>query len=298
MAIPDYETLMLPLLKYLKDEKEHSTQELYEHLSQVFNLTPEERLQKLPSGQDNLFENRVRWAKLYLKKAGLLEDPRRGYVKITPDGLKLLAQNPEKINVKLLEQFPKFKEFKSTKTTEDKQEIVKLHQDIEKRTPDDLIEEGYSIIRKNLGQELLERLKTSSPSFFEKVVLKLLSAMGYGEGKVTGRSGDGGIDGFIHQDRLGLDKIFFQAKRFGDNNPVTPSMMRDFIGALDQKGASKGVFITTSRFTQNPESIRSSKSIVWIDGNKLVELLIDCNVGVSLEKTYQIKKIDEDFFLE
>jgi len=162
------------------------------------------------------------------------------------------------------------------------------------------MESGYNSIRANLGQELLDKLRRSSPNFFEKVVLELLKNMGYGKGKVTGHSGDGGIDGFINQDKLGLDKIYFQAKRFSENTSVTPSMLRDFLGALELKGANKGVFITTSRFPKGSHENLSNtlKTVILVDGKKLVDLMVEYNVGVQNERKYEIKKVDNAFFSE
>ena len=301
MAIPDYQTIMLPLLKFLTDGNEHSTRESIEHISNLYNLSDEEKTKLLPSGQQPIIDNRVGWARTYLKKAGLLDNIRRGYIKITKKGLDILKQNITRIDIKFLEQFPEFVEFRTIKR-EQNLELRNLIQtdNIEEVTPDELIENGVNSINASLAQELLDRLKKNSPSFFELVVLKLLSAMGYGKGEVTGRAGDGGIDGFVNQDRLGLDKIYFQAKRFAENNPVSASMLRDFVGSLELNRVNKGVFITTSKFPSNANELvnRSHKSIILIDGNKVTQLMIENNVGVATEKTYNIKRIDSDFFPE
>lgn len=302
MGIPDYQTIMLPLLQYLSDQQEHRIRDVIEPISDIFNLTEDEKCEVLGSKQP-IINNRIGWARTYLKKAGLLEDPRRGYAKITDRGLEILKTNPQKIDVKLLEQFPEFVEFRSLKRHKNGTDIVDIKDEtekIEEETPDEMMENGYKLINADLGQELLNTLMTKSPDFFEDAVIKLLSAMGYGEGKVTGRSGDGGIDGIINQDSLGIDKIFLQAKRFNENNSVSASMIRDFVGTLELNGVNKGVFITTSKFPKNADDVvsRSHKSIKLIDGNHLVQLMMHYDVGVYTKKTYEVKKIDLDFFDE
>lgn len=302
-TIPDYQSIMLPLLKFIGDKNEHSIREAIEHISSYFRLNDEERFELLPSGQQPIIDNRVGWARTYMKKAGLLDRPRRGYLKITGRGLEVLGKNLEKIDVKYLEQYPEFIEFKTIRREQSSDKTGAITEDeggIETQTPDELIEKGSDLINADLAQELLYRLRNSSPSFFEIVVGMLLSNMGYGECKVTGRSGDGGVDGVVNQDKLGLDKIFFQAKRFDENNPVTASMIRDFIGTLDLHGVNKGVFMTTSRFSVDAESIvaRSHKSMVLISGCRLAQLMIEYDLGVNTEKIYKIKKVDTDFFPE
>ncbi|MDP8233928.1 MAG: winged helix-turn-helix domain-containing protein [Candidatus Saelkia tenebricola] len=303
MAIPDYQAFMLPLLKFLSDEKEHSLTEYRRHLIALFNLTEEEKRKLVPSGGQTVIDNRVGWARTYLKKACLIEYPKRGHAKITERGVKFLDKKLEKITITILEQFEEFVQFRTIKNDEKpetQKDLIAGDADIEDITPDELIEQGYELIHSDLLQEILDKLLSNSPDFFEIVVLQLLSKMGYGEGAVVGRSGDGGVDGFINQDKLGLDKIFFQAKRFARNNPVTASMLRDFVGALDLKGVAKGVFITTSKFPSNAEVTLSGspKSIVLINGQKLAKLMSEYGLGVSIEKTYSIKRIDSDFFPE
>jgi len=299
MAIPDYQTLMLPVLKILQDNQEHFLGDVIEQICSEFKLTEQERQEVLPSGQQPIIDNRVGWARTYLLKAGLLEYTRRGYTKITQKGLEVLNKKPSRIDIKFLEQFPEFIEFRNTKkesSGEKSKSVAEIK--VENITPDELMDNGFNSIQASLGQELLSRIRMNPPAFFEKLVVKLLESMGYGRGKVTGRSGDDGIDGYIYQDKLGLDKILFQAKRFGEDTPVPALMVRDFFGALDINGANKGVFITTSKLPRNAESGRSSKSIIFIDGQKLVELMIEYNVGVQTTKTYEIKKVDTDFFDE
>lgn len=297
MPVPDFQSIMLPLLNLLKNKECYALSDVVNKLAQDFNLSDSDLSELLPSGKQPKFRNRVGWARTYLKKAGLLEQPARGIMKITDKGLDVLKKNPEKININFLQKFPEFIEFR----TINKDSIKIEEEEIDREeTPDELIEKGYNLIRADLGQELLHKLKDNTPAFFEKVVLDLLSSMGYGEGEVTGRSGDGGIDGIISQDKLGLDKIVFQAKRFSEGNHVGSGMIRDFIGALDTKRINKGVFITTSKFSSDAEQtiFQSQKSIVLINGNKLVQLMMDYDLGVTPNKEYKIKEIDSDYFSE
>lgn len=301
MTIPDFQSIMLPLLNYLGDDKEHHIREVIDHICIEFKLTDNEKQEQLQSGQP-IIDNRVGWARTYLLKAGLIESTRRGFFKITSRSKELLKNEPKELNTRFLRQFPEFREFQNIKKgeSENGKDFTQIETEAENITPDELMENGFNSIQASLGQELLTKLRSNSPSFFEKVVLDLLSNMGYGEGKVTGKTGDGGVDGLINQDRLGLDKIFFQAKRFGEDTPVSASMLRDFVGTLEVNGVSKGVFMTTSRFPKDAENVisRSHKSIVLVDGPKLVKLMIDFNIGVSTTKNYEIKRIDSDYFVE
>jgi len=303
MAVPDYQTVMLPLLQFLNDGKEHSRRDAIEHISKTFNLTEAERIEPLPSGQQPIIDNRVGWARTYMKKAKLLETPKRGYLKITERGLNELRKKPDKININFLNRFPEFVEFRTVKreTTNGAQSTFTEQTELDQEdTPDELLERGYASILASLSEELLDKVRRNPPDFFENIVLNLLQNMGYGKGKVTGGSGDGGIDGFINQDRLGLDKVFFQAKRFSENHAVPVREIRDFVGSLDLHRVNKGVFITTSTFPRNAENLvsGSQKSIILIDGKKLVRLMIEHDIGVASEKIYNIKRIDSDFFPE
>lgn len=303
MAIPDYQSLMLPLLRFLGDGQERNVREAITQLCSEFKLTTQEKEELLPSGQQPIIDNRIGWAKTYLLKAGLIDSSRRGFVRITQKGIEVLSKKPPIINIKFLEQFPEFIEFRTIKKEqgEDKGRLsAETGKIVENITPDELIESGFNSIQANLSQELLSKIRTNPPDFFERLVLILLERMGYGKGEVTGRSGDGGIDGYIYQDKLGLDKILIQAKRFGEDTPVSASMIRDFTGTLATNEATKGVFITTSRFPKDAESntSRSPKPIKLIDGTKLVKLMIDHDIGVSSTKTYIVKKIDTDFFID
>ena len=302
MTIPDFQAIMLPLLQYASDGKEHSLREAITYLADVFNLSDEERKELLSSGQQAVFDNRVGWARTYLKKAGLFISPKRGFFQITDRGRDILIQNPLEINLKFLNQFPEFIEFKTTKKDNDKSEPEII--EISETTPQESIEFGYQKIRKELELELLNRVKSCSPDFFERLVVDLLVKMGYGgsrrdAGRAIGKSGDGGIDGIIKEDKLGLDIVYIQAKRW-DNTVVGRPEIQKFVGALHGQRARKGVFITTSRFSQEAReyvSIIDSK-IVLIDGQELAQLMIDNHVGVSTVSIYEIKKIDSDYFTD
>jgi len=305
MTIPDFQAIMLPLLQYASDGKEHSLRDAITYLADIFNLIDEERKELLASGQQAVFDNRVGWARTYLKKADLLVSPKRGYFQITDKGKDVLIQNPGEINIKFLNQFPGFIEFKTTKKDNDKldSEITEIIE-ISETTPQESIEFGYQKIRKELELELLNRVKSCSPDFFERLVVDLLIRMGYGgsrrdAGRAIGKSGDGGIDGIIKEDKLGLDIVYIQAKRW-DNTVVGRPEIQKFVGALHGQRARKGVFITTSRFSQEAReyvSIIDSK-IVLIDGQELAQLMIDNHVGVSTVSIYEIKKIDSDYFTD
>jgi restriction system protein len=302
MTIPDFQAIMLPLLQYASDGKEHSLRDAITFLADVFNLSDEERKSLLPSGQQTVFDNRVGWARTHLKKAVLLEYPKRGFFQITDRGKDLLIQNPTKINIKFLNQFPEHIEFLNSKKDNDKSEPEII--EISETTPQESIEFGYQKIRKELELELLNRVKSCSPDFFERLVVDLLVKMGYGgsrrdAGRAIGKSGDGGIDGIIKEDKLGLDIVYIQAKRW-DNTVVGRPEIQKFVGALHGQRARKGVFITTSRFSQEAReyvSIIDSK-IVLIDGQELAQLMIDNHVGVSTVSIYEIKKIDSDYFTD
>ena len=300
--IPDFQTLMLPFLKNIQDGKEHSTTVIIEILTREFNLSPEELEEYLPSGSQKVFYNRVFWAKAHLKMAGLIENLRRGVFKITNDGIDILKKNPEKINLKLLKQFPTYLDSLGKQKEENtNSEIDNVSETTS--TPEEILESNYVKIRKNLALELLAKVKSCNPSFFENLVVELLVKMGYGgsikdAGKSIGRSGDEGIDGIIKEDKLGLDIIYIQAKRW--DNVVGRPEIQKFIGALAGQGAKKGVFITTARFTNEAKEYqpRNETKIVLIDGEQLADLMIEYDLAVSTTNKYIIKRIDNDYFEE
>jgi len=299
MAIPDYQSFMLPLLKYAADNQEHSFNDAIDFLSKELNITDEERNYLLPSGTQFIVDNRIGWAKTYLLKAGLLESTRRGFFKITQKGLDYLKNNPSDLNTKILMQFEEFKNFRNTRKS--KEEKEDQYEKETTYTPQEALEYGLSKINETLADDLINRIKQCSPSFFEKLVIDLLVKMGYGGSKqeaaqVIGKSGDEGIDGIIKEDKLGLDVIYVQAKRW--ENVVGRPEIQKFVGALAGQNANKGIFITTSYFTKDAEEYAKglSTKLILIDGKKLTDLMIEYNVGVSIIDTIQIKKIDSDYF--
>lgn len=307
MAVPDYQSVMLPLLKFAAQKgAETSTSEAVEVLAKEFGLTEDDLKEMLPSGIQSTFANRIGWASTYMKKAGLLETTRRGFYQITDRGRDLLKKQPKTINVKLLKQYPEFLKFQQLKGTRSGDKVLdfKGTSDVSIATPSEALESAYENLRDELADELLARLKKVSPAFFERVVVELLVKMGYGgsradAGKAIGRSGDGGIDGIIKEDKLGLDVVYIQAKRW-DNNPVGRPDVMQFAGALQAQRANKGIFITTSRFTDDARNYVSQigSKIVLIDGEQLTGLMIEHDVGVSTVSLYPVKKVDSDYFEE
>jgi len=306
--IPDYESIMLPLLKFAGDKQEHHIREAIAKLASQFNISDDEKKELLPSGQQAIFDNRVGWARTYLKKAGLLETPRRGFLKITERGLKVIENSPNEINVEFLSQFPEFITFRTLRYTKPdavgvEAGLISAHLPDEKRTPEEYIGIGYDLLLKDLVYDLLERIKQCSPDFFEKLVVELLVKMGYGgsiqdAGKAIGRSGDEGIDGIIKEDKLGLDIIYIQAKKW--ESSVSRPEIQKFAGALQGQRARKGIFITTSSFSKDAVEYVSKidNKIILIDGEQLSKLMIEHSVGVSRISSFDIKKIDSDYFLE
>jgi len=302
MTIPDYQTFMLPFLRILGDEKEHTLKEIYEKLANLFELTDEEREELLPSGPIK-YKNRISWAQTYLKKAGLLESAGRGKFYITQRGIDVLNEHPDKIDVNYLERYKEFQEFHGTDNSSSQNEDdYSLPRSIETNlSPEENLYKSYQDVRKGLIEELLQTVKSCSPTFFEKLVIDLLLAMGYGgtyddAGQAIGKSGDDGIDGIIKEDRLGLDVVYIQAKRW--EGPVGRPIVQAFTGSLEGNRARKGVLITTSRFTEEAKEYvkRIEKRIVLIDGKTLAELMIDYNIGVYKKAEYIVKSIDSDYF--
>ena len=298
MAIPGYQSFMLPLLQLSGDKKEHRTRESAAILADRFGLSDQEKTAKLPSG-NNVIHNRVGWAATYLKKCNLLESTKRGYFQITERGLKILNEKPEIIDNKYLERFSEYQEFRNTR----KSNKIEQSDVIADNTPEEILELAHDEIIQDLAQELLSTVKECSPNFFELLVIDLLVKMGYGgsrrdAGQAIGKSGDEGIDGIIKEDKLGLDVIYIQAKRW--ENVVSRPEIQKFAGALQGQRAKKGIFITTSYFSKEAEEYASKidSKIVLIDGQKLGQLMIENNIGVSTTATYEVKKIDIDYFEE
>lgn len=290
MTLPTYEEIMLPLLNYLSDNEERTYSETTEYLAKSFNLDKND-LEKEKSSGGNLFYNRIGWAKDYLTKAKLLEK-KTGKFHITPRGLDVLEEKPLKINKKFLMKFSEFIPYVSS----NKDTKIGQEENLEEQSPDDLIDIGFGQINNILKTDLLEKLKTVYPTFFEKLVLELVEKIGYGKGRHTGRTGDKGIDGEITQDELGLDMIYLQVKRYNSNVPSQD--IRNFAGALSLKKARRGIFITTANFNADAyDDIKESdKNIVLINGEKLVELMIKNNVGIRIKKSFHIKEIIKEYF--
>ena len=304
MPIPDYQTLMLPFLKATSDKEAYRLSEVVEKLAEEYQLTPEEREQLLPCGTQKVFTSRVSWAGTYLRKANLLSAPSRGIYHITQKGEEVLQQQPERIDKAFLSQIPEFGDFISRQTprVEESVNLPLTLQEQEALDPKELLERSYQTMRQALADELLTTVKTRPPKFFENLVVELLMKMGYGgshqaiKDAVCGRTGDRGIDGVINQDPLGLEQIYIQAKRWEAS--VGSPQVQGFAGSMDQFHANKGVMFTTSSFTQEARQFATttSKKIVLIDGQKLIQLMLDYGVGVTVEDTYQLHKIDADYF--
>jgi restriction system protein len=297
---------MLPLLQFASDGCEHKFRDAVEHLAQEFQLTGDERGEMLPSGTAPTFDNRIGWARTYLKQAGLLSSPKRGLLRITERGTALLAKRPARIDVALLDQFEEFRAFRTRRreVTVDSGRTEPQHVELEPsttQTPEDQLASAYRRLRADLELDLLEQIKGVTPSFFERLVIDLLVAMGYGgsrqdAGRAIGRSGDGGIDGIIKEDKLGLDVIYVQAKRW--EGTVGRPEIQKFAGALQGHRASKGVFITASGYSREALEYANliNTKIILIDGEQLASMMIDHNVGVSTVGMYELKKIDADYF--
>lgn len=273
-----------------------------ERLADRFHLTADQRAELLPSKRQTTFANRAHWAKSYLGKAGLVELTKRAHFKITDTGRAVLAGKPERIDINFLKQFPGFLAFRDAATAT-KETTALAEEPQSSLTPDEQMRHARDQIEADLAQDMLARISSTPPEFFEKLVVKLITAMGYGgsiedAGRALGRSGDGGVDGVIDEDALGLDRIYVQAKRYKDGNAVGPGAIRDFFGALDQIKAGKGLFVTTSGFSSSAISTAAglSKRIVLIDGQQLTRLMIKYEVGCRVEEQLSIKRIDEEFF--
>ena len=302
MPIPDYQTIMLPFLTTMSDGAIRRAIDVGKLLSSQFAMSGADLTQKLPSGQSTIFENRVGWARTYLKKAGLIEPVLRGQYRITPRGLDVLKSKPAKIDAAFLKQFPEFVEFISPKDDGQTTESGTI-ESTESRTPLEVLENSYQRLRRELADELLQTVRAATPAFFERLVVDLLVAMGYGgslkdAGQAVGRTGDDGVDGIIKEDRLGLDAVYIQAKRWAA--VVGRPELQAFAGSLEGHRARKGVFIATSQFSKEAREYVTGieKRIVLIDGEQLAQLMIDFSVGVTEVETYKVKKLDRDYFDE
>jgi len=305
MPIPDFQTIMLPFLEMASDKREYSSNDFLEPLAAKYNLTDDEKSLMLASGTQRVFHNRVHWAKAYLKMAGLIDNTRRGFFRITDRGIQTLAERPERITIKYLKGFPDFQAAREPKKslTVSGDTIDDSTEEIMNKTPQEQIEQAIDTIDNALGQDLLQKIKNCSWQFFEKLVIDLLLKMGYGgskseAGELRGKTGDEGIDGIIKEDRLGLDVIYIQAKKW-DATIGRPEIQK-FVGALAGQGAKKGVFITTAKFSSDATTYlpKNETKVILIDGNRLVELMIEFELGVSTKEVFKLKIADDDYFTE
>ena len=294
---------MLPLLRSYADGETRSIASVSDSLGREFMLTEDELRQLLPSGRQSTFRNRIAWARTYLSKAGLLASPKRAHFHITEAGLKTLAAQPTRIDINYLNAFPEFLSFRTRKHADSPADLATTATESARENPEELIESLHDQLKRALADDLLARISTAAPDFFERLVVELLLKMGYGgsrqdAGRAIGRSGDGGIDGIINEDRLGLDSIYLQAKRW--ENPVGRPEIQKFAGALAEHRAKKGVFITTSSFTKEAlaSATKHDARIVLIDGEKLATLMIDHGLGVTLAASYDVKRVDSDYFVD
>ena len=304
MPVPDFQSLMLPMLKFAADGKEHTMQEARDGLAKTLGLSQSDLDERLPSGRQTTFANRIAWAKVYLAQAGILESPKRGKFHISQRGRQILSEGLDRIDIKCLERFAEFQEFRQAGSKNRIEKVTHVDdKEIRYATPEETLEQAYQQIRDEVANQLLALIKSNTPEFFEKLVVNLIVSMGYGgsvkeAGKATRKTADEGIDGVIKEDRLGLDVIYLQAKRW-EVVVGRPELQR-FVGALHGQRAKKGVFITTSRFSKEARDYVGSidPKIVLIDGSELVQLMIDHGVGVSSAAVYEVKKVDTDFFVE
>jgi restriction system protein len=306
MPVPDFQSFMLPMLKIAADGSEHPMADLRERLSREMDLSPEDLQERLPSGMQTKYQNRVAWSAVYLYRAGVLDRPKRGVFQITDRGRNLLAEKPEKVTIRLLDRFPEFKDFRERRPdSPDDVPLKPISPEIDTvRTPEERLELSFQDLQNSLANEVLDAVKRGSPEFFEQLVVKLLVAMGYGgsiqdAGRAVGKAGDEGVDGIIKEDKLGLDVVYIQAKKWIDTVVGRP-VVQAFAGSLEGHRARKGVMITTSTFSQDARDYvqRIEKKIVLVDGKQLADLMIEHDVGVNVTKTYRIKRLDQDFFEE
>lgn len=296
MSVPKYHELYAPFLRGLQDGQVHNMKEMKDIVAEEMGLTYEDRTDMLPSGKQAVFDNRIGWTRTYLKKAGLIESPERAQFKITEEGLKALP-DADIIDDKYLMRYQSFREFQSRESEESEAPVVSN----EDMSPEEVLERAYAELNASLADDLLAEIIKLSPTDFERLVVKLLLAMGYGSGiddagYVTQASNDGGIDGIIKEDQLGFSSIYIQAKRWDADRTIDRPEIQKFVGALQEKNAKKGLFITTAKFTSGAKTSAEAAGIVLVDGMQLTKLMIKSNLGVSVEHTYEVKRLDTDFF--
>ncbi len=306
MAVPDFQSLMLPAVKALANHQETTVAELRERIASAEGLTPEDIRESMPSGSQPKFTNRVSWVLVYLGIAGITEKTQRGVYRLTAEGKRLLADPPPHIDMEYLKKYPAYVAWRSGKgVSPSNEDAVTTHSAEPMDTPEEALQRANQQLRSALEADMLQRVRNATSGFLEKVAVKLLITMGYGggdasKGYVTGRSGDGGIDGYIFEDALGLERIHLQTKKYEDKKSVGPSDLRDFAGAIDAAGANKGVFVTTSSFTQSAKEFveKSPKRIALIDGEELAQLMVQHGVGARERSHYKVMQIDDDYFDE
>jgi restriction system protein len=307
MTIPDYQSLMLPLLQCAENGQEVRTSDCVDTLGKKLALSDDDMNELLPSGKQTVFSNRIHWARTYMAKANLVEATKRGHFKITQRGQEVLKSNPDQINNDTLSKFPEFQEWRERSVSGNEKKniasaVEPANQDL---TPEENIERSSLLLNRQLQKDVLDSILSASPSFFETVIVDLLIAMGYGGGRAEmgealGQSNDGGVDGVIKEDELGLDVVYIQAKRYDPSNTIGRPAIQAFVGSLEGFNASKGVFVTTSSFASSVKDYvsRIQKRIILLDGDELARLMIRHGVGVRTKETYEVKRLDEDYFVE
>lgn len=297
MAVPKYDELMKPLLETVKDGQLYKIKDIYVILAQLLKLDSSDLSEMLPSGRQTVFRNRVGWAKTYLKKAGLIDSPARASIVITDAGRTVLQENLDKIDSKYLEKFPSFRDFSSALPSGEPNDEESKGGTVSDLTPDDQLEDAYKQINASLATDLLSEVMKITPYMFEKLVVDLLSKMGYGTvaygSHATTASGDDGIDGIIMEDKLGFSLIYMQAKQWAQDRVVGQPEIQSFVGAIAGKHGD-GLFVTTARFSQKAKDYAQTHHIILIDGERLANLMIEFNFCVSVRKTFEIKDIDTD----
>jgi restriction system protein len=303
MGVPDFQSFFVPLLRVASDGREHTLGEARDAIARHFGLSTEDRAEKLPSGLQTRFDNRLQWAKTYFVQAGVLTSPKRGSFQIAARGRELAQQGHQRIDIRILDQYPEFVQFHRSNGRAVMPTPAGDHNSNVSETPEERLQEGYETIRADLGHELLEKVRNNTPEFFEKLVVDLMVSMGYGGSRADaaesiGQSGDEGVDGIIKEDRLGLDVIYLQAKRW--HGPVGRPEIQKFVGALTGKRAKRGVFISAGTFTKEAIGYVSSiePKVVLIDGDALVNYMIDFGIGTTIQATYEIRRVDSDYFIE
>lgn len=309
MPVPDFQSLMLPVLKSAAGKPEIDMDECRLHVATALKLTSEDLAELLPSGRQTTYVNRISWARKFMEEANLLEPVRRAVFRITDRGTALLKEGPSRIDIAFLRRYPEFVAWKAIGETNAKSKVgqmkATLPEEAAAQTPEERMSVAHAELTDALRSDLLQRLIVASPQMFEQLVVDLLLALGYGDGRremgeALGRSGDGGIDGIVKEDALGLDAVYIQAKRYARDNTVGSDAIRNFMGSMTVKHATKGVFATTSSFTKDAklQAAATALRIVLIDGDELTRLMVAHNVGVRIRETYELKKIDEDYFEE